>query len=124
MLYKEQDAKLYTRVCDIIINNPHEGMGLHPSIRFNEEYAVVELDGTVKPQGPAGLCMQEFRADNATTPFDLLHPETGAVIGSATFQDLQVMLFSLYFHTATERDNAPVEPGSTNPDVFDPITGG
>lgn len=112
MLYREQDAKVYVRVSDIMINHPVEGSGLLPNIRFNEQYAVVDaVTGEVIPQGPAGQCGMDFGPENSATPFDLLHPETGEVIGSATYQDLQLMLFSMYFHAANLRDNEePAEP--------------
>jgi hypothetical protein len=111
MLYREQDAKVYTRVSDIIINNPHEGSGLPPSIRFNEEYALIDADGNVFPQGPCNFCGCEFTPDTAATSFDLVNTETGETIGSATYEDLRVMLFSLYFHAAQHRDaNPPNDP--------------
>lgn len=111
MLYKEQDAKIYTRVSDIIINNPHEQSGLAPSIRFNEEYALIDAEGNVIPQGPCSACACEYTVDTASTPFDLLDMDTGEVVGSATYLELRQMLFSLYRHTAHCRDeNPPNDP--------------
>ena len=111
MLYKEQEAKIYTRVSDIIINNPHEGSGLPPSIRFNEEYAIIDADGNVFPQGPCSACACEYTADTASTPFDLLDMDTEEVVGSATYLELRQMLFSLHRHAAQHRDaNPPNDP--------------
>lgn len=41
---------------------------------------------------------------NLTEQFALLHPVTGDVIGSATYQEVYVMLHSLYYHVAQKRD--------------------
>jgi hypothetical protein len=119
MLYKEQNTKVYVRVSDIMINNPHENSGLAPSIRFNEEYAVLDPNGEVHPQGYSGHCIKEMAREDAATEFNLLDPNTGTVLGKATFGELQLMLFSLYFHVAEERDNAPL-PNDPPVNLTDP----
>lgn len=112
MLYKEETVEVYTRASDIMITNPLPSAGLPPQIRFNEERAVKQPDGElVSLGGFSGVCQLALTPDTASTSFDLLHPETNAVLGSATYQDLQVMLYSLYIHAADLRDNeAPHDP--------------
>lgn len=117
MLYKEETVAVYTRASDIIINNPLPSSGLVPHIRFNEELAVKEPDGTLRQMnGYVGMCLLEMTNDNATDPFPLIHPEMGVEIGEATYQDLQVMLYSLYRHATDLRDNPLVSEG---PDADD-----
>lgn len=117
MLYKEETVAVYTRASDIVINNPLPSSGVAPNIRFNEELAVKEPDGTVRQMnGYAGMCSLEMTDDNATASFPLIHPELDVEIGEATYQDLQVMLYSLYIHVTDLRDNPPVSEG---PDADD-----
>ena len=110
MLYKEETVAVYTRASDIMINNPLPSSGLSPQIRFNEERAVKDPDGTLRQiGGMIGQCGLEMTAENATTPFPLMHPELNVQIGEATYQDLQVLLYSLYIHATELRDNAPAD---------------
>jgi hypothetical protein len=59
---------------------------------------------------PLGNLVEPFTAENAAEQFDLMHPETGAVIGSMTYQELYVALASAYLHVATKRDQALESP--------------
>ncbi len=85
----------------VIANNPANGAR---SIQFDEEY-LTELDDGRHINEPAGSLRRPF--DNPSGKFDLVHPDTGAVIGSASYLDVYVILHSLYMHLAVERDNAP-----------------
>lgn len=106
MLYKEESLSTYTRASDVIINNPLPSSGLMPYIRFNEEMAIKQADGTLQSIGGMyGHCGLDMTPENATQPFDLRHPETDEVIGSATYLDLQVMLYSLYRQATELRDS-------------------
>lgn len=88
----------YRRAGEVVISNGLE----KKSIQFIEQDVVV-LDGTVVVKH--GDTIDElFTLENAATPFDLLNPETGEVLGSMTYQDLYVGLHSLYLHLATTRD--------------------
>lgn len=100
MLYKQTTTDVYTRARVIAIDNPLPAEGLAPSVRFNEELAT--SDGW--SVGPAGHCSMTFEADGE---FPIIHPITGEALGTATHQELQVLLYSLYFHVATVRDNTP-----------------
>lgn len=129
MLYNERTSRVYTRASTIVVNNPMPQDGIPPDIRFYEQDVLVDPDGTMlpvvtdrmDPNGGVGVTLQTELRD---TPFDLVHPETGAVVGTAKYQDLELMLYSLYFHAAAERDAR----GPTNWDVtvdenFMPVEG-
>lgn len=91
----------WVRATRVVIEN---GIGGTPAVSFIEEQ-VINLPGEVITRS-AGNIAEPFTVENAAEAFDLLHPETGAVIGSATYQDVYVMLHSLYMHVATKRDAA------------------
>jgi len=95
----------WIRAKQIVIHNPYAET---QSATFLEEKVVNLSDGTVLKNDYSGLS-EIFDANNATETFDLLNPETGTVIGSATYQDVYVMLHSLYYHAAIKRDAAQVQ---------------
>lgn len=98
--YKEQTASAvkWQRANQVTVSNP---FGQVPNIVFYEE-EVVQIDGNVIKRD-AGTISESFF--DPTKTFDLIHPETGAVMGTATYQDLYILLSSLYFALATARDN-------------------
>jgi hypothetical protein len=107
-LYNEQTTvetrtiTTFDRAKLITVDNPN---GMPPHITFVEE-RIQREDGVPDVSlGQVGTLSKEMTAENATTQFDLLNPATGQVIGTAQYQDLQVLLYSLYFHLAMERDN-------------------
>lgn len=85
----------------VVANNPASGAR---SIQFDEEYLTTLDDGRFINE-PAGSLRRPF--DDPAGKFDLVHPETGTKIGSASYLDVYVLLHSLYMHLATERDNTP-----------------
>lgn len=89
------------RAHTIVARNPPSGV---PGMEFHEEFLTELSDGRLL-QEPQGVLRKDFSAP--LTQFNLLNPLDGSVIGTATFQDVYVMLYSLYLHVATERDNAP-----------------
>lgn len=100
--YKETslEGTSYVRAANVSLIN-----GLtNKSITFNEEKIINLSDGDVIRKS-GGSVSDEFTAENAPTSFDLLHPDTGDVVGSATYQDVYVMLYSLYINLATKRDS-------------------
>lgn len=98
--YKESNisGKKWQRAHTINISNNYNQT---PVINFFEE-EIVEIDGTTyqKNVGHISETMIE-----PTTQFTLLNPLDGTAIGTATYQDLQVMLYSLYLNLANRRDN-------------------
>ena len=101
-LYKEQTSTTtsYVRAREIRINNNLSGQ----SLTFLEEKLTTLSDGTVESAN-FGTINEDFTPENAGETFDLLNPLTGEPLGSsASYTDLQVMLFSLYFHLTAKRD--------------------
>lgn len=74
-----------------------------PSITYQEEEAISLGEGDVITRA-MGSITQPFVPENYNETFPLLDPQTGAVIGEATFQQLFIMLHSHYYHTAGKRD--------------------
>lgn len=74
-----------------------------PSVRFDEE-TIERTDGNDRSLGVKGFLNKQFTPNNAATEFNLLDNTTGEVTGTATYQDVFNILYSLYFHLATERD--------------------
>ena len=68
-----------------------------------EEEDVVSFDGKHFATA-SGSLMSGFDAENGSTVFPLVDIETGALLGSATYQQVYEMLASLYLHTAMKRD--------------------
>ena len=91
-------VKSWRRAHTINVLNPYKQM---PTIQFHEEDRTMLPDGrTMVTNNTAVEC--EFSDPSKTFP--LLHPVTGEVIGQAAYQDVYVMLFSLYMALAGERD--------------------
>lgn len=108
--YKQSDisGQSWQRAVRVVVENPSEGT---PAITFIEE-RIINLPGQKITQS-AGNVSEPFTPENAMEQFNLLNPETGVVIGAAAYQDVYVMLHSLYLHIAAKRDaaNQPV-PGA------------
>ena len=89
----------------VTAHNPANGAR---AIQFDEEW-LTELDDGRFINEPAGSIRKDF--NDPTVTFDLLNPETGAVIGSSSYMQVYVILHSLYMHLANERDaQAPEVP--------------
>lgn len=96
-------AESWTRCNKVICDNPYTGGKM---VTFIEERVIDLGDGPMTQ--PTGVLVEHFGEANATEQLDLIHPDTGAVIGQATFQQVYLMLHSLYMHAAIKRDTAPV----------------
>ena len=102
--YKETTVSgtSYVRANEVSIKNALNG---YKGIMFVEEE--VSILGEKILRENVGPIHQEFSAENASTEFELLNPVTNEPIGStATYQDVYVLLFSLYYHLAAARDAA------------------
>jgi hypothetical protein len=105
--YKEQlvtgEIKKWQRSHKAIISNPYNGV---PFIVFHEEEKTILPNGeTISKELPASL--KESLIDPDKT-FDLLHPVTDQVIGTAKYQDIYIVLYSLYKMLAIQRDTPVV----------------
>ncbi len=100
MEYRNKTATVYMRALGVGIANELNSV---PAIRFNEEWVV---DGI--GQGFNGSSLRAT-VENPSEAFNLLNLETGEVVGSATYNDVVIMISSLYYYLADKRDN-PSEP--------------
>jgi hypothetical protein len=107
MLYQEENIektiqeRRHTRSYSIIVSNPLNGV---PNINYYEE-RVVTQDGVTRSTGFVGILTEVLTPENIDAEFDVLD-QTGAVVGIATYGEVQAVLYSLYFHLATKRDAA------------------
>ena len=108
MLYNEKTASAYTRAHTVTLRNPHDSLSLTPSVTFHEEHVLSGLNAKGVTLSPSSdnIAVQ-YTPEAMAEEFPLLHPETGAVLGTATLVDLQVLLHSLYFHETAKRDAPP-----------------
>ena len=100
--YKQTDVagRQHQRAFKISIDNPYLQM---PSIVFEEE-TVVQLDGQAIKQF-AGTMREDLTMENMGESFDLVNPLDNTPLGTtATYQELQILLHSAYFHLAAKRD--------------------
>lgn len=98
-------GEVYTRAKRVICSNPLEGSR---QITFIEEDVVTVGDKTMMTD--AGQISQPFTNNNGDTEFPLVNPLTGEDLGqTVTFQQLYVLLHSLYISLATKRDESLVE---------------
>lgn len=106
--YKETEVSgsSYVRAREVVVSNVLDG---YKGIMYVEEE--VSILGNKIMRENVGAIHQEFTAENAGTEFPLLNPITNELIGAtATFQDVYVLLFSLYYHMAELRDAANEQP--------------
>lgn len=101
--YKQTSGvgEAWTRAYQVIVNNQ---FGTTPAITFNEE-EIVSL-GTTSLNKHVSHLNESF--SDPSVSFNLIHPVDGSVIGTATYQDLYILLSSLYSNLADKRDNPPV----------------
>lgn len=126
MNYKEQNVDIYTRAVQVLINNSLKE-GVDPSIKFFEEKVKVEGDSVVSLGTDGSVLHTHYTDLNKGTEFNLLNPEDNSVVGTQTYEQFFLSLYSLYWHLAQERDSivqepeipvedAPVEEPVVNPD--------
>lgn len=105
--YKENTAsgETWVRSNHITIENPLGGV---PQIHFREERAIALGPEEVVTKA-VGSVAESMTADNLSESFPLINPETGEEIPEefGTYQQLQVLLHSLYIHMAKKRDRGP-----------------
>lgn len=87
----------WVRAYQIIIDNRY---GQTPQIVFNEEEIADATTTTFNKH--VSHIVESF--SDPTKTFDLLNPVDGTVIGTVSYQDVYVMLSSLYAHLAAARD--------------------
>lgn len=91
----------YQRSNKIIVTND---LGSIPEITFMEQIVGTLPDGSkVTPRNTK--CVDQLM--NPAESFNLLNPIDDSIIGSLTYQDVYITLYSLYRHVAAKRDNPP-----------------
>ncbi len=101
--YKESliSGKKWQRCNRIQIENPYNGSKY---INMVEE-EIADIGDGIMVNTPKGNIIEPF-ADPAAV-VNLINPETGESLGSTvTYQDIYVILHSLYIQLATQRDAA------------------
>ena len=95
----------WKRAFQILIENRYNQV---PKIRFSEEEIFVASDGRLAGSYNGGGIEEYFTSENASTQFQLRNPITEEYIDKyASYQDLYVLIHSLYFHLAKIRDQGP-----------------
>lgn len=110
--YQEQtgQGQIWQRCYSIMVENP---LGGPATVTFNEEKVMAIGEEVVKT--PFTICRKKF---NPQMTFELRNPQTGETTGqSMTHLELYKILYSLYMHTALQRDGVipPDEPQSGDP---------
>lgn len=82
------EQKTWERARIITINNDYNKI---PKLTFKDERITISPIG-IRHEGLPDIDVMF----NPEEEFDLIHPETGQVIGRAKYQDLQILLYSLY----------------------------
>ncbi len=125
MIYNDKQVQAYTRAGSILVHNPRPDEAMNPSITFNEEHVV---DGMHAPGQlevlPSARLRVEATPEKLAESFNLVHPETGDVVGTATWGELRLLLFSAYLHTAAVRDELKARPPADIPADPDAVTTG
>jgi hypothetical protein len=99
--YKENSITGVTwqRCHRIDIRNPHE----EPKFAVFLEEEITDLGNGKIVKSPVGQILADFTDPSAIV--NLINPETGDSLNSSvTYQDIYVILYSLYIKLATERD--------------------
>lgn len=102
--YREQQlsGSKWVRSNTVNISNPYQGL---PVVRFGEE-EITELSDGKRVNTPLGDLVEPF--SDPTKIFPLVNPLTGEALGvSSSYQDVYVLLHSLYIALAAQRDTPP-----------------
>lgn len=99
--YKETtiSGSEYQRARLITITNEHNS---NNSITFVEEK--ITFIGSDHFHTDVSQITETLTLENGSTSFNLLNPVDDSVIGTATYQELYVILYSLYMKLAADRD--------------------
>lgn len=103
----------YQRGRSMYFENPRNGI---PSILVREEkVTILSPDRTITE--PDGEILKTIPPDQFSTTFQIRNPINNDIIEgeTATYQDIFVLLFSLYWHLAEERDAVLATPPEEPP---------
>lgn len=99
--YKETtvNGTAYVRAKELVVRNELNGLR---GIGFVEEQVVTV--GNEPVARPYKGVFKEFTPGNATTSFPMLDADGNPTGATATFMDVYLLLSSLYYYVAQERD--------------------
>lgn len=90
----------WVRCSRVVMDNPRAEPA---ALSFSEERVLNLGDGVMTlPMGNLGKSLD----GDMDELFDLLDPDTGAVVGESTFKHAYALIYSAYIHTARERDKS------------------
>lgn len=99
------NGEKWTRAKELVFQNP---LGRNPQVIIHEQDAI-DISGVETTIETHAKIHRIFTQENALTEFPLLNPITGEELGStATYQDIQVMLYSFYIAEHERRYNPPI----------------
>lgn len=98
--YKESTVSgtSWQRAYQVLINNFYNTT---PTVTFNEEEIINTGSGILTKH--ISHITESF--SNPTTQFNIINPIDGSVTGTASYQDVYILLSSLYLDLANKRDN-------------------
>jgi hypothetical protein len=99
--YKENILKAKQRSNLVVITNELDQI---PQIEFMEEIATIENGNHVVSKVPVGSVKESMT--NPATTYPLVHPVTGASLGTSTYEEYYMRTYSLYLSLAKRRDDA------------------
>ena len=80
------------------LSNPYNGI---PTITFDQEVMASFADGTIASLGGINSVSQSLA--DPTTTINLVNPADGTtVLGTITYEQIYVMLYSLYVYTVSQ----------------------
>lgn len=95
----------WTRAFQIVISNKYEEI---PVIRFDEEDVIIASDNKKIVNRKDTSIIYAFNPNESETEFELFNPATDQPLGvTSKYQDLYVLLYSIYYHMAELRDRGP-----------------
>jgi hypothetical protein len=98
--YKYDKISGWQRSYAVAINNPYNEI---PNITFSEEVVILN-DGQIIKLPSSQPALSADLAD-PNTEIVLLNPLDDTILGTGTYGQIQVLLYSLYKKLAQERDN-------------------
>jgi len=93
------EIKEHIRSKKIIIANPYGG---NPMVHFMEESLQIMPNGTTLATPCKSELIEVF--DDISKKFDILNPTDNTVIGESSYQELYILVYSLYIALAKKRD--------------------
>ena len=96
--YKQDKVTGWQRSKQVIIKNDYKAI---PTIEFSEEM-IVEVDGALINKKDVGTVTSSLR--DPSVSFPLLNPENDQVIGTGSYGQVYVLLYSVYRYLAEKRD--------------------